>query len=323
MPKLSNGSPGTLQGLSVLVTGVAGLVGQNLALRLHESGCERIFGIDKHSYNLDVLRRHQPYVHAIHADLAESGDWEEVLRVVDVIVINHAQIGGLDWRDFERNNIIATLNILNAVDRTRPPFIVHVSSSVVNSRADDFYTRSKITQEKIVQDSGLEHCILRPTLMFGWFDRKHLGWLRRFMDRSPVFPIPSHGKYIRQPLYEGDFCQVIMGCIRERPVGEVFDISGKERIFYKDMIRTIKEVAGARAAILHIPYLAFWFCLWSVALLWKNPPFTTQQLEALVIPEEFPITDWDRRFGFVATPFRVAVDETFNHPVHSKIFLEF
>jgi nucleoside-diphosphate-sugar epimerase len=313
----------SLEGTRILVTGVAGLVGQNLALRLHEAGCTAIAGIDKHHHNLQVLKTHQPYVRAIEADLAERGDWEAEVRAADVIVLNQAQIGGLDWAEFERNNIVATRNILDAVDRERPPFIVHISSSVVNSRADDCYTRSKTTQEKMVRDSGLPHCVLRPTLMFGWFDRKHLGWLRRFMDRSPVFPIPSHGRYIRQPLYEGDFCRVIMGCIAQRPDGEVFDISGQERILYRDMIRTIRDVSGAKASIVHIPYWSFWLGLWLVALVWKSPPFTTRQLEALVIPEEFPIIDWPGRFGFAATPFREAVDETYNHPVHSKVFLEF
>lgn len=308
---------------SIVVTGAAGLVGQNLVLKLHEAGYKNILGIDKHKHNLEVLRRHQPYVETIEADLAEPGDWEAEIARADVVVLNQAQIGGLEWEQFERNNIRATRRILDAINPEAPPFIVHISSSVVNSRADDFYTQSKTKQEDMVRASPYVHCVLRPTLMFGWFDRKHLGWLRRFMDKSPVFPIPSHGRYIRQPLYEGDFCRVIIGCIQQRPEGEVFDISGQERIYYKDMIRTIKEVAGGKAMIFHIPYWAFWASLWTVGLFMKQPPFTTRQLEALVIPEEFPITDWPKRFGFKATPFREAVDETYNHPVHSEIFLEF
>jgi hypothetical protein len=47
--------------------------------------------------------------------------------------------------------------------------------------------------------------------MFGWFDRKHLGWLSRFMKKVPVFPIPGHGRYMRQPLYGGrDFANIII-----------------------------------------------------------------------------------------------------------------
>lgn len=307
----------------IVITGCAGLVGQNLSLALHEAGYTNLVGIDKHKHNLDVLRTHQPYVEAHDADLAEPGDWQDILRDADIVVLNQAQIGGLDWEDFNRNNIIATRNILAALNPDKPPFIVHISSSVVNSQADDFYTRSKTEQEHIVRASGFPHCVLRPTLMFGWFDRKHLGWLRRFMDSTPVFPIPSHGKYIRQPLYEGDFCRVIIGCIETQPAQEVFDISGQERIYYKDMIRTIKRVAGGKAFILHIPYWSFWISLWVAGKVLKNPPFTTKQLEALVIPEEFDITDWPQRFGFNATPFEQAVDETYNHPKHSHVFLEF
>ena len=39
--------------------------------------------------------------------------------------------------------------------------------------------------------------ILRPTLMFGWFDRKHLGWLSNLMVSFPLFPIPGKGQFIR------------------------------------------------------------------------------------------------------------------------------
>src|SRR3546814_4955123 len=74
------------------------------------------------------------------------------------------------------------------------PYLVHVSSSVVNSQAVDFYTESKKAQEKLVVEAGIPHATLRPTLMFGWFDRKHLGWLARFMKRVPVFPIPGRSE---------------------------------------------------------------------------------------------------------------------------------
>ena len=30
--------------------------------------------------------------------------------------------------------------------------------------------------------------MLRPTLMFGWFDQKHLGWLSRFMAKGAGVP---------------------------------------------------------------------------------------------------------------------------------------
>ena len=224
----------------VLVTGAAGLVGQNLIAQLARTGEFELVAVDKHPQNTSVLKRLHPQLQIITADLAEPGDWEEVAAGCDAVVMLQAQIGGLDPEAFRRNNIVATERVLAAASRGARPYVAHVSSSVVNSQARDLYTESKKAQEAIVAECGLPHVILRPTLMFGWFDRKHLGWLARFMRRAPVFPIPGDGRYLRQPLYAGDFASIIAVCLRERREG-TFNISGQERIDYIDLIRQIRD----------------------------------------------------------------------------------
>jgi nucleoside-diphosphate-sugar epimerase len=62
--------------------------------------------------------------------------------------------------------------------------------------------------------------------MFGWFDPKHLGWLARFMERVPFFPVPGHGRYMRQPLYNRDFCRAILAMMQHQPEGAVYDLTG-------------------------------------------------------------------------------------------------
>lgn len=158
--------------------------------------------------------------------------------------------------------------------------------------------------------------------MFGWFDRKHLGWLRRFMDRTPVFPIPGNGNFMRQPLYVGDLVSIIVASIEQRKSG-VFDVSGLEQISYGNLIGMIHEIVRPRARIIHIPYAAFWLLLWLYARVDRNPPFTTGQLEALVIPETFPVVDWPREFSVASTPLRKALTETFLDPEFSSVTLSF
>jgi nucleoside-diphosphate-sugar epimerase len=159
--------------------------------------------------------------------------------------------------------------------------------------------------------------------MFGWFDRKHLGWLSRFMKSVPVFPIPGHGRYMRQPLYVGDFCKVIVSCVEHRVDSGIYNISGHEKVDYIDIIREIKHATAARAAIVKIPYALFHAALWAWGLFDKNPPFTTQQLAALVAKDEFEVIDWPGIFGVTSTPFAVAIQETFNDPIYGHVALEF
>ncbi len=308
----------------IVITGGAGLVGQNLIVQLKQRGFTGIVAIDKHPTNTSTLRRLHPDIIVVEADLAEPGVWEKTFGGASTVVLNQAQIGGLSLADFQRNNVVASQRILDVICRQpKPPFIVHISSSVVNSRAVDFYTETKKAQEKLLLASGLPCTVLRPTLMFGWFDRKHLGWLARFMRKVPVFPVPDRGDYIRQPLYVGDFCNVIIACLGGKFAGDTFDISGLERIMYYDIIQEIKEVVGSRTVIVRIPFRVFWWLLRTYAVFDLDPPFTTRQLEALVIPESFPIIDWPAIFGCSPTPFRKAIEQTFRDPTYSKVVLEF
>jgi nucleoside-diphosphate-sugar epimerase len=308
--------------LKIAVTGAAGLVGQNLIPRLKARGYTNIVAIDKHPANTAILRRLHPDLTVIETDLAKDSDWQTAAADADVVILAHAQIGGLDEAAFTANNVTATARVIEAV-RAKSPYVVHLSSSVVQSAADDWYIQSKGTQEKLVFESGLPVVVLRPTLMFGWFDRKHLGWLARFMRKAPIFPIPGSGRYLRQPLYVGDVCDIIIACIEQRPVGKVYNISGQERIDYIDLIRALKKASGARAPIVPIPYALFWIMLYVYGLVDRDPPFTTKQLEALATPDIFEVIDWPKIFGVKATPLNAALAETYQHPTYSQIMLEF
>jgi len=307
----------------IVLPGGAGLVGQNLVARLRAKGYSNLVVIDKHSTNLAVLKSVQPDVTTVQADVSLPGEWQNCFEGAQVVVMLQAQIGGNDYQEFVRNNVDSTRVILDLVRRHSINTLVHISSSVVESVADDFYTRTKKEQEELVVQSGIPCPILRPTLMFGWFDRKHLGWLSRFMQKVPFFPIPGHGRYMRQPLYVGDFCNVIISCIEGQVKEGIYNISGHEKVDYIDIIREIKRATHSRTPIVRVPFSAFYAALWVWGLFDKNPPFTTQQLAALSAKDEFEVIDWPGIFGVSRTSFHDAVEETFNDPRYSRVVLEF
>ena len=307
----------------IVITGGAGLVGQNLVARLKNQGYKNIVVLDKHRANVQILKKTHPDITVDCVDLAELGNWSYYFNGADVAVILHAQIGSLNPDEFIRNNITSTIHVLEVINKYHVPYTVHISSSVVESVANDDYTNTKREQEMLVVNSGIKHVVLRPTLMFGWFDRKHLGWLSRFMKKVPVFPIPGHGRYMRQPLYVGDFCNIIISCIEKEISGEVYNITGRDQVDYIDIIREIKRSSSAKAYIIKLPYGVFYGLLKFWSIFDKNPPFTPAQLRALVAKDEFEVIDWPKIFEVKSTPFSQAVDETFKHPVYSSVTLEF
>ena len=308
----------------IILTGGAGLVGQNLLARLLLRGFSNIVVIDKHLKNVATLEKTFPKATIVMADLSEHGAWEHHFTDAHHVIMLHAQIGGTNYHDFERNNLIATRLILECVEKNNVHHVIHISSSVVKSKANDYYTNTKKSQELMVLNKvKCSSVILRPTLMYGWFDRKHLGWLSRFMGKTPIFPIPGDGKFLRQPLYAGDFCNIIIKCLENKNIVGVYNISGHEKINYINMIFELKRTINANTYVCRIPFRLFYFLLWLWSLFDRTPPFTTQQLSALCADDEFEIIDWPKIFNVECTSFHEGLKETFNHPTYSKIELDF
>ena len=174
----------------IVITGAAGLVGQNLIPRLKARHAGPLIAHRQASGQHQDPARLHPDIRVIEADLAVDGAgarrssgrgrWSSIMP----------RSAASTEAPFTANNVTATRNVLAAAKAGGVGYIVHVSSSVVNSAARDFYTETKREQEKLVVESAIPACILRPTLMFGWFDRKHLGWLARFMQQDAAVSDP-------------------------------------------------------------------------------------------------------------------------------------
>lgn len=306
----------------IVITGAAGLVGQNLVSLLSEFGYKHIIAIDKHTCNCALLKKMNPDITVINEDLADKGSWQTTFQDASRVIILHAQINSLNQNDFIRNNITATKNVLEMIKKYRIKHTVHISSCSVVSRNMDEYGRTKKQQEQLVIDSNISCSILRPSIMFGLFDNKNFGWLAHFMSKSPIFPIPGNGRYMRQPLYCRDFCQAIRICMEKELTGEPIGIVGAEEIDYVDIIKLIKKKQKSKTLILKLPYSFFKVLIHIYCLFDKNPPFTTDQLKALCAGDCFEGINYKKHFGIAQTDLVTAFEETFTAGRHQKTRLE-
>lgn len=305
----------------IVITGAAGLVGQNLVPLLWQHGYRQIVALDCHADNLAVLKQRVPGIETHQVDLSRDGSWTQRFAQAACVIQLQAQISARAEALFTHNTLHSTERVLAACRNHAVPYVLHLSSSVVKSRADDAYVRSKTAQEALVRQSGLNHAILRPTLLFGRFDRKHLGWLSRFMGKTPVFPIPGHGRYLRQPLFVNDVCRVMIWCLQQQPHHASYDLTGSEGIDYIDLIRAVRRHAGRHCLILPLPKALFGFLLRIYALFSRNPPFTADQMDALTVGDVFDGVDWPATFGFSQTPLDEALALSFGPETRQDVVL--
>jgi nucleoside-diphosphate-sugar epimerase len=294
----------------VLVTGAAGMVGQNLVPRLLVRGIE-VKALDKSEPALRVLASRAPGATFQVADFAEEAGWAESFAGMDAVIDLKGQITSADYSLHQRNNAVASARILAACERHRIPHLIHLSSSVVISKASDAYTETKRRGEDAVRASLVPHTILRPPLMFGPGDIKHLGLILRAMKALPILPLPGDGTFIRQPLFVGDLCGVIEKSLERTPTGEIFNVIGLERIPFVDLLKEIRTIARLRCVLLPVPLPLFRAALSIQLRVLRRPIFTVEQLDALTAGDDFPVENWPEVFGVSFTPFRAAAPHVY------------
>lgn len=312
--------------MKVFLPGGAGLVGLNLIALLQSSHPDwELVVVDKKREAVAIARKLFPTVIFLQEDLtnADGQQWPEAIKGCAACVMLQAEIGSTDPSQFERNNVRSTDVVLEQLRLAGTQRLVHVSSSVVNSVATDLYTQTKRSQEQLVLQQWPNAVVLRPTLMFGWFDRKHLGWLARFMQKLPLFPIPGSGRFIRQPLYVGDFCLLIQRCLEDSGLQGTYDITGFEKVSYLSLMRQLRQAVNSRTWIIHLPIPLFGLLLQLWALISRQPAFTRSQLKALTAGDEFDVIDWPAIFSVTPTPLAEALRVTHRDPRFSQVEMPF
>jgi len=312
--------------MRVFLPGGAGLVGLNLIALLQNSHPDwELLVVDKKREAVAIAQKLFPRVNFLLENLTqtEGQQWPMAIRDCGACVMLQAEIGNTDPSQFERNNVRSTHVVLEQLRLAGIQRLVHVSSSVVNSVATDLYTQTKRSQEELVLQQWPDAVVLRPTLMFGWFDRKHLGWLARFMQKLPLFPIPGSGRFIRQPLYVRDFCMLIQRCLEDPALQGTYDITGLEKVSYLSLMRQLRKAVNARTWIIHLPIPLFGFLLQLWALISRQPAFTRSQLKALTAGDEFDVIDWPGIFSVTPTSLAKALRVTYQDPRFSHVEMPF
>lgn len=299
----------------IIITGAAGLVGMNLMSEMHDNGFSKsnnIIAIDKNSNNIKIAKKLFPEIKFAIADLSTTGNWDKYFKDANIVIQLQAQIASLYADTYIKNNIDSVNNIIDTCKKYNIKHLIHVSSSQALSIAKDHYTYTKRAGENAVHKSEIPHTIFRPTLMYGCFDIKHLGYITSIMEKSPILPIPGDGKYIRQPLYVKDFCKIIIKTIKNGPDNKIYNIIGKEKITFIDIMRIIRKKKKITRLFLKLPIPIFIMMLNIYAFIFRKRPFIPDQLRAMTIGDIFKTDDWEKKFGVKYTKFDDALEEIYN-----------
>ncbi len=194
-----------------------------------------------------------------------------------------------------------TLILFNAAKEAGVERIVHVS--ITNPSLDSHleYFSGKAQLEAALQNLGVSHAILRPTVLFGKEDIliNNIAWMLR---KFPLFGVFGNGRYRLQPIYVDDLAQL---AVEQGQQWEnvIIDAIGPETFTYRELVETIGKIVGRERPILSIPPWLGYAVGWFVGRFVNDVVVTRPEIEGLMAdllyvdsPPAGPtrLTDWAR-----------------------------
>jgi len=234
----------------VLLTGGTGLVGRAILERLLDSGSAvRALVAPGES------ARYLPGAETISGDLRAPETLGDALRGVDVVV-SAARISREDraaGRTFSGVFAEGTRHLVAAAKAAGVGRLVHVSSLGADAKAPSAELRMRAAGDEAVAASGMEHVILRASMLFGGGTRLERMLLRWARGRMPVTLVPGQAEMTLQPVSVGDLAEAAVRAAEGRTGPGNYELAGPQRMMLMDLIEAAMDAAGRHPLRVHVP----------------------------------------------------------------------
>ena len=161
------------------------------------------------------------------------------------------------------------------------------------------YASSKAKAEALVQASGLDWTILKPSLQCGEGDG-FFNIVAGLVRISPgIVPVPGDGSARFQPIHVDDVATVVARSLADpTTIGGVFELGGPRYWTYREITREVVTALGKRRAIVPMPVPLISLVAGTAERLRIPFPVATDQLRQLRLDNIGPLDLIATRFGF-------------------------
>jgi uncharacterized protein YbjT (DUF2867 family) len=270
--------------MKVFLTGATGFVGRNMLKRLLAEG----HGVHALVRSLPQQKAgpaqglpDQGRVQYFTGDVVSGAGLEQGMQGCEAVIHLVGIIAEKGSNTFEAVHHAGTRNVVEAARRSGIRRFVHMSALGVRADGVAAYQRSKWKGEEEVRRSGIPHCILRPSLIFGPGDG-FVTQMMEMMKKAPLFrPVPGDGSPRFRPIFIDDvtFC-FVRALSAESATNQTIELGGRDELSLNEVLAEIARCAGILKPPVHIP-LPLMFAGAVLARLLPNPPVTPDQLRML------------------------------------------
>lgn len=226
--------------MRIAITGGTGFVGSHLAARLDRADTvvvSRRTGVDVE--NVEALAR------------AFSG-CEAVVHAAGI----NREIGD---QTFQRVHVDGTRAVVEAAKLAGVKRIVMVSFLRARPNCGSGYHETKWAAEELIRNSGIDHTILKASMMYRQGDHM-VDHVSRAVKTWPVFATVGYRERTVRPIPIGDFVDVMIAAVEGRIPEPTIGVMGAEELPLGAAVRRIASVVDRHPLFIAVP-------VWSIRAL--------------------------------------------------------
>lgn len=233
----------------VLVLGGSGFVGRHVCEKLTRLGI-RVTVPTRRAVNARDVQT-LPMVDVLEANVHSEADLARLLPGHDAVVLLVAILHGSE-ADFERTHVELPRRLAAAMHQAGVQRLVHVSALGASEQGPSLYQKSKAAGEAVLQASGLDVTVLRPSVIFGAEDQ-FLNFFARLQTVAPFVPLAGASTRF-QPVWVVDVADAVVRCLqRPETAGQTIECTGPEVLTLAQLVRLAGRLSGHPRPVFGIP----------------------------------------------------------------------
>lgn len=275
--------------MKVLVTGASGFVGGHMIATLLAAGHD-VRGLSRNYPTGTRKKQGAEYVDGVDVTVSTTltdAMFQDVDAVVHLVGIIQAGPGN---QTFQRVHVHGTGNVVDVARRvgTVAKF-VYMSAIGSAPDAPAEYSRTKYEAEQLVEKSGIDYTIFRPSLVIGP-DGEFVAQMSDLVKHGglpvplpfPAIPVVGAGTSKLQPVWADDLCAMVTKSLSDpRASDQVYEVGGATQLSFNELVTALAAAQGIHKPLLHAPVPVMNVVAGVMEALMPKPPVTRDQIANL------------------------------------------